>query len=324
MFKSLLLLLGLVTSLHAGCVAVDGDRIFGKDLANADPAFAVLNPDLYFSYAPAVGKQRNISSAELSSWAASNGLVYPPHGPVCFERAGYKITTAEVTAKIKDAFSAITANVNVEVIDICKCSLPPGKLSFPLSGAALPPLGHPDTPVLWRGQLISTSGLTYPIWARVRVLANMTLVRAKENIRAQQIIEGNQIEQTIVAESPLRYSGKQTAVAYIGKLATRSLLEGSYLNAQSVRLPSDVARGTVVHVDVIDGGTHLQLDARAESTGNIGDRVTLVNPSGLRRFQATITGPGHARIDLSTPGVLNQVTAENKEALVATTSRGVL
>ncbi len=323
MLKTLLLLLVLGGSLHAGCIAIEGDQIQGRDLAIADPAFSLLNPDLYFSYAPAVGKQRTISPSELTNWASSKGIPYTAHGPLCFERVSYILTAADAAVKIRQAFGDRAEQVQVDVLDVCKCNLPLGNLEFSLRGVTAPPLGHPETPVLWRGQLVSKSGMPYPVWVRVRVLTKIALVRAKENIRSQQIIGVNQIEEVSATESPLRFVGAQSASTYIGKLATRSVPEGSYLDPQFMRVPPAIARGAVVRVDVVDGPTRLQLEARAETAGNLGDRVMLTNPAGMRHFQATVSGPGHAQIILS-PSEETETSAENKGDLVATTSRRIL
>jgi flagella basal body P-ring formation protein FlgA len=61
----------------------------------------------------------------------------------------------------------------------------------------------------------------------------------------------------------------------------------------------EVTRGSTVTVEVINGATRLELKARAESAGHIGETVVLTNPSGLSRFQATVTGPGTVEIALS-------------------------
>lgn len=323
MLKPLLLLVALSGALHAGCIAIEGDQILGRDLAKADPAFSSLNPDLYFSYAPAVGKQRSISRAELGSWAVSNGMSYTAQGPLCFERPAYQLTAADASATIRQAFGSQFEHVQVDVLEVCKCTLPPGKLEFPLGGVTAPPLGHPDTPVLWRGRLVSKSGVLYPIWVRVRVLASITLVRAKENIRSQQILTASQIEQVSATESPIRFRAAQSPSIYVGKLATRSILEGSYLDPDFVRMPLAIARGALVKVDVIDGPTRLRLEARAETGGNVGDQITLINLSGMRRFQATVSGPARAQIIL-VPDAGGETNAENKGALVATTSRRIL
>jgi flagella basal body P-ring formation protein FlgA len=322
MGKILLLLLMLGGSLQADCIAIEGDQILGRDLAGADPAFSTLNPDLYFSYAPAAGKQRTISAPELANFASTNGILYSPHGSLCFTRSAYTLTAADAAAKIKEAFGVRAGQVQVEVLDVCKCSVPSGKLQFSLLGASLPPLGRSETPTLWRGQLVSKSGMTYPVWVRARVLAKLTLVRAKESIRPQSIVEPNQVEEVAATESPLRFPGTQSASEYVGKLSTRSILEGHYLDPQAVRVPPDIIRGDVVKVDVIDGLTHLQLDARAETSGKTGDRVTLINPSGLHKFQATISGPGRAQIVLSPTETAT--SAENNGAPAATTSRRIL
>ncbi len=241
----------------ASCVAIDGSQIMARDVAQADPAFASVSPDFPFSYAPAIGQQRIISVSEISAWAAKAGVQTTISAPACFERPAHKLDAEEIAGAIRQAFPK-NKTVQIDVIEVCKCRVPAGRLEFNVEDASAPPAGHPEMPVLWMGQLTSQSGATYPVWARVRVIAP----------------------------------------------------------------PPDIARGSIVTVDVVNGFTHLKLTARAETAGNTGETVTLTNPQGLRRFRATITGPGLAQINLSATSGADP--KEKNASLPVTTFKGTL
>lgn len=68
--------------------------------------------------------------------------------------------------------------------------------------------------------------------------------------------------------------------------------------SRPVRLPTprDIKAGDDVHVVVTMGAARLSLDALAETSGRVGERVTLKNRESGRRFAATVAGPGEATI----------------------------
>ncbi|MBV9081227.1 MAG: flagellar basal body P-ring formation protein FlgA [Acidobacteriaceae bacterium] len=174
-----------------------------------------------------------------------------------------------------------------------------------LTGAAAPPIGHPEAPVLWRGEVLTNEGESYPIWARVRVLARTTAVRTKSNLKPQQVITDHDIEQVEVTDSPVRLHAPDTTSIYVGKTANRAVAANTYLERSMITPVAEVTRGSIVAVEVINGAMNLKLKARAETAGNTGDTVTLTNPSGLRRFTAVVTGRGTAELVLSPDAAQN-------------------
>ena len=282
----------------ATCVAVEGNEILAKDIAKIEPAFAAVNPNLPFSYAPVIGAQRVIAAAELTHWAAKAGIDVKSARPACFERPAHSLSAADIRAAIQRAFPGSNI-VQIDVLEICKCNVPDGLLDFTLEGAGAPPLGHPDVPVLWRGQIWPAAGSPYPVWARVRVLAKSSVVRLRQNLRSGDIIPQAALEQLTITDSPVRLPRPDSVSNYAGKVINQNARAGSYLNASLISPLPEVTRGSTVTVEVVNGATRLELKARAESAGHIGQTVTVTNPAGLSRFRAIVIGPGVVQIALS-------------------------
>jgi flagella basal body P-ring formation protein FlgA len=282
----------------ATCVAVGGSEILAKDIATIDPAFRAVNPDLPFSYAPVIGAQRIISASEIAHWAAKAGIETKTTASVCFERPAHIPSANDIRGAIKRTFPDSNI-IQIDILEICKCNVPAGRLDFTVEGASAPPIGRPDVPVLWRGQVWPASGSPYPVWARVRVLAKSTVVRVRQNLRSGESIPQEALEQLAVTDSPVRLSRPDSIANYAGKVVNRDVRTGSYLDASLVAPLPEVTRGSTVKVEVVNGATRLELKARAESSGHIGETVVLTNPSSLGRFRATVTGYGTVQIALS-------------------------
>jgi len=300
MWRRLLVLPALSSVLSAAsCIAVEGNEIAAKDVAKVDPAFAAVNPDLPFSYAPVIGAQRIISASDLAHWATRAGIkTTTSTGPACFERPAHNLSPAEIRTAIERVFPESNL-VRIDVLEICKCNIPVGRLDFTVDGAGAPPLGHPDVPVLWRGQIWPVSGSAYPVWARVRVLAKSTAVRLRHDLRAGELIPQEALEQVVITDSPVRLRRPDSAANYLGEIINRNARAGTYLDPSVVTPSPEVTRGATVTVEVVNGATRLELKARAETAGHTGDTVILTNPSGLGRFRAIVTGPGAVQIALS-------------------------
>lgn len=61
-------------------------------------------------------------------------------------------------------------------------------------------------------------------------------------------------------------------------------------------LPRDVKAGDAVRVVASMGATRISIDALAETSGRVGERIALRNRESGRRFAAIVAGPGEARI----------------------------
>lgn len=293
------ILAAFACSMHAACITVDQPQLLARDLAKADPAFATLDPNLVFSYAPSPGKQRFVPATELDKWAADHGLGNVQSSSACFERAAAELRSDDVAAAIKRTLGSDIEGLQVAIVDLCPCRVPLGQLQFPWSGASAPPPGHPEVPVLWRGQMVAADGTSYPVWARLRVIASVHIVRAASSLRQHQTLTEHDLEEAVVQDSPLRFRKPASVLAFAGKVMTVSISRGAILAPEFVRNPDDIERGSLVAVDVVNGAARIALQARAETAGNTGQIVTLINPAGAARFHASVMGPGRAQIVLS-------------------------
>jgi flagella basal body P-ring formation protein FlgA len=311
MLRVLFVMAAFAGALQARCIAIEGAQITAGDLATAAAEFGKLDRALVFSFGPVLGSQRTISAAELEKWAADHGLGKISVSSVCFERAGYELAPDDVIKALASVFGSGIHDLHIEVVDLCRCQLPVGRLEFSLSGASLPPIDHPEMPVLWRGRLIDSDEHSYPVWVRARITANITVVRAAVNLRPSQILSREELEEANISSSPLRFRRDDTLTAYEGASTNVSVARGTILRGELVHRPSDVERGSLVKVEVVNGGAKLVLTARAETAGNKGDVITLTNPTGAARFRASVTGP--ARAEISLPPERLQTVSTNRE-----------
>lgn len=298
MLRALLIAAAFIASAEAGCIAVDGAQITAGDLVKVSSEFRRLDSSLVFSFAPVIGSQRLIPATEMESWALHQGLGRISVSSACFEKASYELAPDDILRALKAAIG-IADDLRIDIIDVCSCQLPAGRLEFLLSGASLPPIGHPEMPVLWRGRLIAADDHPYPVWVRTRIIASLTVVRAATNLRPHQTLRREDIEEAKISGSPLRFRQPETLAAYEGKIINISVPRETILEPGLVHPPADVERGSIVTVEVVNGGARLVLAARADTAGNKGDVITLINPTGAARFHASVTGPERAEISLS-------------------------
>jgi flagella basal body P-ring formation protein FlgA len=302
-----LFLFWFVTSAHAAasaaCLVVEGDQISAGDLAKIDPAFGAVHPLETISYAPAPGQQRAISKAEWLSWAAAKkvGSSWSAE-TVCIERAAATLDRTTVQAAMSQAFGNESSGPQIQVVDVCTCVVPKGKLVFPLSGASAPPSREPQSPVIWRGYVETPSGRAYPVWAHVTAVLHVQEVAAARPLLAGRTITESDLIRKEVLDSPFRVRDPRDLTFYVGKSLVQSVKIGSLLTPQMVESGNVIVhRGSLVTVEVLNGPLRLELNARAETGGSKGDEIQLTNLHGLRRFRATVTGPNHASIMLDAP-----------------------
>lgn len=299
MLRALLSLLVIAGSVQAACIGVEGREILAGDLVKLEGAFSKLDPAIVFSYAPTAGAQREVAGSEIDKWAAAHGLGGMHNPDVCFARVTHSLTPDDISHAVAEFLGTKYEDLRIEVVEVCRCQITSGRIDLSFESVSAPPIAHPETPVLLRGRVVGKDGTAYPIWARVRVLASMTLVRTTETLRTGQTIAKQDLEAIKLTASPFTFHEVQNVAAYESKIMSTSLVRGSILEPSLVHAPSDVERGSLVNVTVSSGSAYLALEARAETAGNTGQNITLTNPMGAARFQATVTGPGQAEIVVS-------------------------
>ena len=83
-----------------------------------------------------------------------------------------------------------------------------------------------------------------------------------------------------------------TPESVAGMAPVRSIAPGAEIRRENLVRPNDVNRGDTVEVDVHFGAAHLSFSGHAESSGHVGDTVSVRNPESNKMFQAVIAGAG--------------------------------
>ena len=293
--KTFLLLATFASLATAGCIAVSSSQIAAGDFAGAVAQFGALDPATPIGFAPLPGVQRIFNRRQLVLILQQYGLGGPSDiaiPDVCVERAVAPITSTQMKAALIAALDV--AGADIELIDFSRQPLPAGRLEFGRDNLAKPPEAAPNAPVIWRGRLLYDERHSASVWAEVRISVESTCLVAVEDISAGVPIRAGQVRAAVERRFPDWGASPSSPQTVIGKVARRSLPAGQRIVAAMLDDPADVRRGEKIHVSVTQGGTHLSLDAIAQSAGKKGDTILVHNPLSGRNFRAVVTDRGEA------------------------------
>jgi flagella basal body P-ring formation protein FlgA len=276
------------------CTAVEGDQIFGSDLARAFPAFRAIPPDTRIAPAPLPGGLRIFSEPELATMGARFGLVIPTLShAVCFRVNTTAVNRDAVLAAMKRSLAM--AEVRIDLQEISTDPVPPGVIQFPVESLMRP--ASPDMPSLWRGEVVAGTR-HFTIWAKARVSAPTTRLVAVADLKQGQMIDASQVRSELVEAFPtLTKAGAATGDKVTGMIPLRSIAAGSEIRLDNLVRPLDVARGDMVQVEVRLGKARLSLNCRAESAGRKGEMIAVRNPESSRVFRARVEGKDRVLVD---------------------------
>ena len=284
----LLTLFTAAMALHAGCLPVEGDRIFARDVAAAIPEFAKIPAGEVIGLAPLPAVRRVMSGGELARVARKFGLEIVAPVDVCFESPTEVLTSGKVLEQIKSTVAK--DGVEVELIEFSRYAVPVGVLSFPRSGLNVHPLLTDQSIVFWRGKVTYGGTKSFAVWARVRMGITRERLIAAETIRAGSVVTGEQVRMEQVKQFPLEEQPAVVAGDVVGQVARRTITAGQMVTAAFVTPPKEVTRGAEVSVVVKADGARLSLPALAESSGAVGETVSLKNPGNGRTFRGVVSG----------------------------------
>lgn len=280
----------LAPVLLAGCLSVDAshDRITAGDLAAAEPGFAALAPDTALAYAPVPGVRRMLGAAELKRLAGRNGITIEPAGGLCVERSMRQLGRDELLAAIRRSLG--DASATIELLDWNRYPAPDGEIEFPRTALRAP--GRAGDATIWKGWVVYAAKRRFAIWARVRLTVNCAQVVATEELRAGVPIQAGQLRTEARAVFPERNPAPLSIKDAAGRIPRRSIPAGSPVSPGLLRQPADVARGDAVKVEVRNGNARLELEGRAEASGNKGQTITVRNPHSGKSFRARVETQG--------------------------------
>jgi flagella basal body P-ring formation protein FlgA len=287
-------MMAFVLAAAMGCLEVATDRITAGELARAEPAFAALAPETALGYAPAPGARRVLGPSELARWATRYGLALGAARSICVVRAAQRLERRRLWEALQSALGRPEATI--ELLEWSSFALPPGRLEFPRSGLRPAPAADPTRPVLWHGVLRTAGGRSYPVWARVKITLPCTRLVAAADLPAGRPIAPDQLRPQSFASCLLEEGFAETVEEAAGKIPRRAIRAGAPILRSWLAPPPEVERGQLVEVESVHGSVRLKATARAETSGNTGQRIRVRNVENGRAYQARVTGKGTATV----------------------------
>lgn len=284
--KLCLALAASISSLVGACRPIAGDRITGKDLADADPRFAGLPASLIVGYAAPPGSRRTFSPAELARIARGSRVDAVDLDGLCFEIPMRPFTAEEAAAGMR---RSLPAEATLRVVEVSRADIPPGEIEFPISSL------EPPSPVergvrMWRGSVRYSTNRRTPVWARVEVSVSRQVVVAQRDLPANEAISAASVRLE-TSDGPLAAAQPASRLDdVIGKMPKRALRSGEAIPLDSLEEVPIVRRGESVGVEVICGRAVLKLEAIAERDARRGETLRLRNPVSGKTFVARMEG----------------------------------
>jgi flagella basal body P-ring formation protein FlgA len=277
-----------------GCLPIQDDRIYARDVAAAVPAFTNVAADFAVGYAPAPGTRRVFKGDVLERLARNQGVAVESAPDVCFERAMATLEATEILEAMRSAWN--TTDVRMELRSFSPQIAPQGKVVFPRAGLQLPATSDPQAEVLWRGYVVYGNNRRFGVTARARITTTTTRVVAVADLSSGAPVREDQVrlesfDTFALDDRPAR--NLDEVVGFVPRMLIRS--GSTVLRSQLGRAP-EVARGDVVKVDVTAGGAHLLFEGRAETDGIAGKTILVKNLTSGKDFRALVTGKGKVSV----------------------------
>jgi len=285
-----------------GCLPIQDERIYARDVAAAVPAFATVAADFALGYAPTPGTRRVLKGEALARLARNQGVaadMLEAVPDVCFERAMATLEAEDVLEAMRSAWAIGNVSgpdVRMELRSFSPQIAPQGKVVFPRTGLQLPATSDPQADVLWRGYVLYGNNRRFSISARARISATTTRVVALADLSVGSVVREDQVRLESFDTFALDDRPARNLDEVVGFVARTSIRSGAtVLRSQLGRAP-EVARGDVVKVEVTAGGAHLLFEGRAETAGVEGKTILVKNLTSGKDFRARVTGKGKVSV----------------------------
>ena len=266
----------------AGCQTIASDRIYARDLAQADAAFADLPPELDVGFAPAPGQVRVFHPGDLRRVAAAHQVAGAFPHDICFAWQMGVPTREAIISAIGRTLAGRKAQV--ELVEQSLAPAPAGEVVFPLAGLA----GVADEAVTWRGYVRYAEDRRYVIWARVRIRVEENHVVASEPLKPDQVITPDQLRLEAYQGPLVRDKVLTDLSSVIGRVPRRPLPPGVPLTENDIGMPREVERGDTVEVIAEQGQARIEAQGVAEDGGRRGATITVRNSTSGKKFRARV------------------------------------
>jgi flagella basal body P-ring formation protein FlgA len=280
-----------------GCLPVQDDRIYARDVAAAVPAFAGVAADFSLGYAPAPGSRRVFKGDALARLARNQGVAeeaVEAVPDVCFERAMATLEAGEILQAMHASWNS--ADVRMELRSFTPQIAPQGKVVFERAGLQLPAVADPQAEVVWRGYVVYGNNRRFGISARARITTTTTRVVAITDLFAGAPVRQDQVRVESFDTFALDDRPARSLDVVVGFVPTLQIRSGSTVLRSQLNRAPEVAKGEVVKVEVTAGDVHLLFEGRAETDGMTGKTILVKNLTSGKDFRARVTGKGKVSV----------------------------
>jgi flagella basal body P-ring formation protein FlgA len=284
MITRLVLAVALPSLAFAGCFPVSGPRILARDLALADRQFSALPSTLAVGFAPEPGGKRIYTAAELERLARANGLHLENPADICFELPMLHVRVEDAEAAMRHS---LPDDAELKIVELAKSDVPAGQLEFPLEGLEPPSPAAPGAQ-LWRGYVKYAETRRAPIWARVSINVQYTVVIAARDLPVNGVIGVASVRVESRTGALTREKDASRIEEVSGRMLKRAIGVGAPIPLASLADVPAVRRGDSVQVDVESGAAHLRFAAVAETSASEGEMIELRNPLSGKTFRGRV------------------------------------
>ena len=280
-----------------GCLSVKEKWVTAADLVPIIPEFSKIEGYSKIQMAPSGTSRRWIAAAEIGVLANRLGvgpLTNP--GELCIEQTKVELHRDQILQQLEAQLSlnGSQGELQIELINFFPKQLPPGVLRFEYSGLAPSCISGGCGLYRWIGAMLLEAGGSIPVTAEVRIESIGKSPIAQRDLPLGAKI-GFQDFSMVESRHPWFPADARLELDLSGYIVQRPVKAGVVISRRSVRKPQEVEKGEVVVLHVKSGQLELVTQAKAETSGNAGDRVVVSNLVSRRRFMVEVTGPGHAR-----------------------------
>jgi flagella basal body P-ring formation protein FlgA len=259
------------------------------NITAADLHLEGVAPETVLSFAPAPGLQRVFHVPELRQIAARFQLSQTFDSDICVERGTASLDQAKVLAAMQKELP----EAKIEILEVSKQTAPEGEIVFHRAGLR----NTTTNGAIWYGSIRYAPNRDFSIWAKVMVTTTSTHVVAVSDLTPGKPVAPEQVAVETVDEFPSAQPLAQSINDVVGRYPKSLIRAGAPIRRDALETPKDVRQGEMVEVDVLSGNARLKLQARAEASGSIGDRIPVLNTESARRFQAIIESKGKVSVD---------------------------
>jgi len=185
----------------------------------------------------------------------------------------------------------------MELIEFSQTRIPKGAIEFPRSGLTQPRPTGPLEPVIWTGRVKYTATQRVAIWAKVRAWISRPAAIAAQDLPAGKPIQSHQFGMESADTGPFSDSAPISADQVAGFAPRRSIRAGQSIPRSILEAPIEVARSEMAGVEAHYGAAFLKFEARAETSGRVGDAIQMRNVESGKTFRARVIRKGWVAVD---------------------------